>query len=72
MYRWNITVVWLNTYGDKIEERTPATILAADRDEVTRKVRAMFNATYDDFRKFWSHGWKLESVEEVDSQADEE
>jgi hypothetical protein len=31
--------------------------------DVTRQVRQMFGATYDDFRKFWSHDWTLQSVE---------
>lgn len=65
VYRWNITVRKLNHYGDRVDDTTPAVVLAANRDEVTQKVRKMFNATYDSFRKFWSHDWMLTSVEEV-------
>lgn len=65
VYEWDIEVQWMNTYNTRVEGRTPAKILAADRAEVTAKVRSMFNATYDDFRKFWSHTWALNSVTEV-------
>ena len=65
VFEWDIEVRRLNTYGDRIETRTPAVILAADKVEVTQKVRVMFGATYDDFRKFWSHTWTLNSVREV-------
>jgi hypothetical protein len=65
LYEWHITVKWRNHYGDRIEKTTPAVVLAADRVEVTDKVRAAFNATFDDFRKFWSHTWDLREVREV-------
>ena len=64
-YEWHITVLRRNYYGDRIEARTPMVVLAANRNEVTEKVRAAFGATYDDFRKFWSHGWELAEVREV-------
>jgi len=64
-YRWAISVRRWDHYGQRVVSRTPAAIDAKDKDEVTVKVRAMFNATYDDFRKFWSHDWTLQSVEEV-------
>lgn len=65
LYEWDIEVRRLNTYGDRIETRTPTKMLASTKAEVTTKVRAMFNAQYDDFRKFWSHTWALNSVQEV-------
>lgn len=65
VYEWDIEVRRLNTYGDRVESRTPAKIRAATKAEVTTKVRAMFDATYDNFRKFWSHTWALNSVTEV-------
>lgn len=65
LYEWDIEVRRLNHYGDRVESRTPAKVLASTKAEVTTKVRAMFNATYDDFRKFWSHTWALNSVQEV-------
>ena len=64
-YEWHIEVQRFNHYGDRVEQRTPTVIVAANRDEVTSKVRAAFGATYDDFRKFWSHGWSLREVREV-------
>lgn len=67
VYRWHIIVRERNTYGDRTEKETPATILAPTRGDVTAKVRVAFGATFDDFRKFWSHDWLLESVEEVTS-----
>lgn len=64
MYRWEIEVLQYNDYGDKVIARYPASILAKDRAELTEKVRSAFNARYDDFRKFWSHSWSLNSVSE--------
>ena len=63
-YRWHIDVKRYNTYGDRVESVTPMTVLADTKAEVTTKVQAAFNSTYDDFREFWSHGWALKSVEE--------
>jgi len=63
-YRWHIDVKKYNLYGDRVESTTPMTVLAETKAEVTTKVNAAFGATYDDFRKFWSHGWVLKSVEE--------
>lgn len=68
MYEWDITVLRYNTYGDKVVSRTPAKVLAKDKAEVTTKVRAMFNATYDDRRKFWSHNWSLNSAVEIQQE----
>jgi hypothetical protein len=62
-YRWSITVREWNHYGDRVAKKTPAVVVAANRVDVTRQVRQMFGATYDDFRKFWSHDWTLQSVE---------
>jgi len=67
VYEWDIEVRRLNTYGDRIEARTPVKIRASTKAEVTTKVRAMFGATYDDFRGFWSHTWALNGVTEVAS-----
>jgi len=63
-YRWQIVVRRLNHYGDKIVVEIPMTLLAANKAEVTTKVREAFEATYDDFRKFWSHTWHLVRVDE--------
>ena len=65
MYEWTIMVRRWNTYGDKIEGQVPMTILAANKSEITAKVRQAFEAQYDDFRKHWSHDWVLESAREV-------
>ncbi len=65
VYEWHIEVRRLNHYGDRIEERTPMVVVAATRYEITAKVRAAFGATYDDFRRFWSHDWTLREVREV-------
>lgn len=64
-YEWHITVRKRDQYGTSIASTTPAIVLAATRSEVTEKVRAAFEATYDDFRKFWSHDWTLQEVREV-------
>lgn len=64
MFRWEIEVLEYNTYGDKIVKRTPMSLLADTKSAVTEKVRAAFEAKYDDFRGFWSHGWALLSVSE--------
>lgn len=65
-YRWKINVVEYDVYGQRAIKKTPTTILAETKTEVTTKVRAAFEAKYDDFRKFWSHGWELLSMDEVD------
>lgn len=69
MYEWDIEVRRLDHYGKQIVARTPTKVLAATKSEVTAKVRAMFEAEYDDFRKFWSHTWALNSVHEVQHPA---
>lgn len=65
LYRWTIKVREKNTYGDRVTSLTPTTVLAKNRAEVTDKVREAFGAKYDDFRRFWSHDWILDSVDEV-------
>lgn len=65
LYRWDIEVSRKNEYGDRIVERTPAIIYARTRSEVTEKVNKAFEAKYDEFRKFNSHIWSLNSVTEV-------
>ena len=77
MFRWEIEVLEYNTYGDKIVKRTPMSVLAPTKTGVTEKVRAAFEAKYDGFRKFWSHGWTPISVSEpmsgsTDPSADHE
>jgi hypothetical protein len=64
-YSWDITVRRWNTYGNQVTSRTPTTVIAATKSEVTEKVRAMFEVQYDSFRKFWSHDWVLNSVTET-------
>lgn len=68
-FRWEITILERNHYGDKIVNRTPASVLGKDRAEVTDKVRIIMNAEYDSFRGFWSHTWAFISVkEEADAE----
>lgn len=64
MYRWEIGVRQLDHYGEKFISETPMSVTAATKSEVTEKVRVAFGATYDSFRKFWSHTWVLKSVAE--------
>jgi len=64
-YEWYIDVSQLNFYGDRTISVTPTMIIASTKAEVTEKVRAAFGATYDDFRKFWSHTWALREVREL-------
>lgn len=66
MLRWEIEVLEYNHYGDKVVKRTPMSVLAENKSGVTERVRAAFESKYDDFRKFWSHGWVLVSVSEPD------
>ena len=70
MYLWKVTVrKWDGQYKESVVSKTPATFYGRDRDSVTDKVRAAFNAEFDSFRKKWSHDWVLLEVEEVlDSQ----
>lgn len=71
MYRWEIEVLEYNTYGDRVVKRTPMSVLADTKTDVTNKVRAAFEARHDDFRKFWSHNWTLLSVSEPETQPSE-
>jgi len=64
MLRWDIEVIEYNTYGDKVVKRIPMSVLGNTKTDVTTKVRQAFEAKYDGFRKFWSHGWSLNSVTE--------
>lgn len=64
-YRFEGTVRKWNHYGDKVVARTPASILASTDVEAQEKARVMFGATYDDFRKFWSHDFTVERVTEA-------
>jgi hypothetical protein len=65
IFEWHVNVRRWDHYGNRVEMVTPAVIRAADRVEVTEKVRTAFNAEYDTFRKFWSHDWTLREVREV-------
>ncbi len=65
--RSQVTVRRWDLYGTRVIRHTPATILAADRAELTAKVRDMFGATYDDFRKFWSHDHQVIRADEEPS-----
>lgn len=66
MYRWEVTVARMDTYGNGVEATYRASIVAADRDELVDKARDMFNARYDDFQKSWSYQVRnIESVREV-------
>ena len=62
---FEIEVKRWNEYGDRLVSRTPAKIVASDLEEVTEKVRAIFAASYDDFRKFWSHTYDVIAVTEA-------
>ena len=62
MYRWDVTVRNWDYYGDKVVSKRSASIIAANRSEVAEKVRTMFEAKYDEFRKFWSHDAVIHSV----------
>ncbi len=64
-YRFEIVVRQWNTYRTRVLERIPTSILATDTADVTEKVRAIFNAKYDDFRHFWSHDWELTSIHQT-------
>lgn len=61
---FEIIVHRYNEYGDRVVEQTPASVVANDLEDVQAKVRAIFAASYDDFRKFWSHTYTLVSVTE--------
>jgi len=64
-YRWQIIVRRWDTYGEHVLSETPMTVFAANKAEVTTKVCDAFNASFDTFRKFWSHDWLLERVDET-------
>ena len=68
-FRFEGTVKRLDTYGERFVSSTPTSIIAATLDEATEKARLAFGATYDGFRKFWSHRFFVESVTEVEVAA---
>lgn len=68
VYEWQVVVRQWNAYGDRVVLKTPTTIQAASWPQVTDKVRDAFGATFDEFRKVWSHDWTLVDMREV-SQA---
>jgi 3-oxoacyl-[acyl-carrier-protein] synthase III len=55
-----------NEYGDRVVKEYAVSIVAATMDEAIQKTRAMAGATYDDFRRFWSHDLRVNSIEEVE------
>ena len=63
-YRWDVTVRRWDTYGDRVESKTPATVVASTKSEMVDKARVMVGATYDSFRKFWSHDVIVNRVDE--------
>jgi hypothetical protein len=67
VFEWHITVrKWGYHYGKVTAvSTTPMIVRAAGKTEVTEKVRAAFEAEYDDFRKFWSHDWLVREVREA-------
>lgn len=81
--RWTITVRrWEshfvgghggNTYGWRVVAETPTTVYAPDKEGVTERVRAMFNAEmlregYGSSKtEHWSHDWTLARVDEEGS-----
>ncbi len=67
VYRWQVEVRRWNTYGDRVESKTPTSVLATDKAEMAAKVRASFGATWDDFRNFWSHDAVVIRVDEEDA-----
>ncbi|WP_223693811.1 hypothetical protein [Leifsonia poae] len=66
MFRFELTVQKLNVYGDRVDSTSAASILADNLSEAVTKGRVAHSATYDDFRKFWSHSFSLVSVTEAD------
>ena len=65
-FRFEGVVRQWDTYGDRVAKKTPVTFIAANEKEALTKARAAFGATYDSFRKFWSHDLLVESVREVE------
>ena len=64
-YRFDGVVTKWNTYGNKADRTYPTSITAETMDEAIEKSRAVFNEKFDDFRKFWSHSLRVETVTEI-------
>lgn len=64
-YRWFVQVRQWDHYGHRVVAKTPAVFIGTDRVDVTQRMREAYNATYDDFRRFWSHDWVLDRMEAV-------
>lgn len=65
MFEWTLEVDRRNEYGDKVVATTPAVVIAPTMQAATDKARAAFGATWDGFRKIWSHGVRIKSMREV-------
>lgn len=65
LFEFTCTVRRRDMYGDRYVSTTPSTVLAKNIGEATEKAREAFGATYDDFRKFWSHDVLIDSVKEI-------
>lgn len=62
-YRYEVIVLKYRRDRSTLWEK-PASITAADKDELREKVRTAFGATQD-ARQRWDHGYRLVSVTEV-------
>lgn len=71
-FRWEGTVHVLNTYGDQVVSKMKISIIAPTIQEATVRGRAAMGATFDDFRKFWSHKLTFERAVAIEESAPQE
>lgn len=65
LYEFTCVVRKRSEYNDRNVAAYEATVIAHDVSEAVDKLRTAFCASYDDFRKFWSHSVHLASVKEI-------
>lgn len=64
MFRFEFDAHRMDTYGERSVAKFPLSLLAENQDAAVEKARAAFCASYDGFRKKWSHTFVLLSVSE--------
>jgi hypothetical protein len=65
LYKFTGVIVAFNHYGDRILYKYPAVIYAENANVAREKGRESVGGRYDSFRKFWSHRFDIEKIEEV-------
>ena len=64
-FRYIVTIKKRDSYGN-IVKTYPGIFIASDVVDLKLSIRQAVNATYDDFRRFWSHDFTIDRIEEYE------